>query len=139
MFLAISTATVLVAAIVSSIISAFIPRLSINYVSIAIGVAIALIAPLNHLVALFHSEVFMYIVAPLIYFERQGTRINQVRQSIGQIVSTAVILVLAMTFVSSAGLAWLGIPVALAALLSALSTSTDATATDAVTAGLIMP
>ncbi|HIW70366.1 MAG TPA: hypothetical protein H9876_03160 [Candidatus Limosilactobacillus merdipullorum] len=139
MFLAISTATVLVAAIVSSIISAFIPRLSINYVSIAIGVAIALIAPLNHLVAPFHSEVFMYIVAPLIYFERQGTRINQVRQSIGQIVSTAVILVLAMTFVSSAGLAWLGIPVALAALLSALSTSTDATATDAVTAGMIMP
>lgn len=139
MVLAISTATVLVAAIVSSIISAFIPRLSINYVSIGIGVAIALIAPLNHLVALFHSEVFMYIVAPLIYFEGQGTRINQVRQSIGQIVSTAVILVLAMTFVSSAGLAWLGIPVALAALLSALSTSTDATATDAVTAGLIMP
>ena len=139
MFLAISTATVLVAAIVSSIISAFIPRLSINYVSIAIGVAIALIAPLNHLVAPFHSEVFMYIVAPLIYFERQGTRINQVRQSIGQIVRTAVILVLAMTFVSSAGLAWLGIPVALAALLSALSTSTDATATDAVTAGMIMP
>lgn len=139
MVIVISTATVLVAAIVASIISAFIPRLSINYVSIAVGVAIALTAPLNHLVAPFHSEVFMYIVAPLIYFEGQSTRINQVRQSIGQIVSTAVLLVLAMTFVSGTVLVWLGIPVALAALLSALSTSTDATVTDAVTAGLIMP
>jgi hypothetical protein len=69
MTMVISTATILVAAIISSIISAFIPRLSINYISIIVGLTIALIAPLNHLVAPFHSEVFMYIVAPLIYFE----------------------------------------------------------------------
>lgn len=139
MNIVISTATVLVAAIIASIISASIPRLSINYVSIAVGLVIALIAPLNHLVAPFHSEVFMYIVAPLIYFEGQTTRITQVRQSLGQIISTAVLLVLVMTVVSSAALFWLGIPLAVAGLLAALSTSTDATATDAVTAGLIMP
>lgn len=139
MTMVISTATILVAAIISSIISAFIPRLSINYISIIVGLIIALIAPLNHLVAPFHSEVFMYIVAPLIYFEGQTTRINQVRQSIGQIISTAVLLVLIMTAVSGAILFQLGIPVALAGLLAALSTSTDATAADAVTSGLIMP
>lgn len=139
MTIVISTATILVAAIIASIISAFIPRLSINYVSIAVGLVIALIAPLDHLVAPFHSEVFMYIVAPLIYFEGQTTRINQVRQSIGQIISTAVLLVLAMTVISGAALFSLGIPLAMAGLMAALSTSTDATATDAVTAGLIMP
>lgn len=139
MAIVISTATVLVAAIISSIISAFVPRLSINYVSIAVGLVVAFIAPLNHLVAPFHSEVFMYIVAPLIYFEGQTTRINQVRQSIGQIISTAVLLVLVMTMISGAVLFWLGIPIALASLLAAMSTSTDATATDAVSAGLIMP
>lgn len=139
MTLVVSTATILVAAIIASIISGFLPRLSINYVSIILGVAIALIAPLNHLVAPFHSEIFMYVVAPLIYFEGQSTRINQVRQSLGRIVSTAVLLVLIMTVASGAILAWLGIPVALAGLLAALSTSTDATATDAVTEGLVMP
>lgn len=98
-----------------------------------------MIAPLNHLVAPFRSEIFMYIVAPLIYFEGQTTRINQVRQSMGQIVNTAVLLVLVMTIISGAALGWLGIPLAVAGLLAALSTSTDATATDAVTEGLIMP
>lgn len=37
MNLAISTATILVAAIISSIVSVLIPRLSINYVSIVLG------------------------------------------------------------------------------------------------------
>lgn len=139
MTLIISTVTVLVAAILVSIVSSFLHHFSVNYVSLLIGLLIGLIPVLNHLVAPFHSEVFMYIVAPLIYFEGQTTRINLVRQSVGRIVGTAVILVIIMTLISGSLLGIMGIPIALAFLCAALSTPTDATATDAVSEGLIVP
>lgn len=139
MTLIISTITVLIAAVFASIVAAALPRISINYVSILIGVLVALIGPLNHLVESFNSEFFMYIVAPLIYFEGQTTKLNEVRQSLGQIVKAAVLLVLVMTIASGMVLSWLGLPMAFAFLLAALSTSTDATATDAVSEGLIVP
>ena len=139
MTLIISTIVILIAAVFASIISAALSRISINYVSIIIGIIVALIGPLNHLVETFNSEFFMYIVVPLIYFEGQTTKLNEVRQSLGQIVKAAVLLVLIMTIVSGAVLSWLGLPMALAFLMAALSTSTDATATDAVTEGLIVP
>lgn len=139
MALFISTIVITGAAIVASIIHALVPRISINYVSMIIGVGIALIVPLNRLIAPFHSEVFMYIVAPLIYFEGQTTRINLIRQSVWKIVWTAVILVVIMMVVSGTILSLVGVPIALAFLIAALSTPTDATATEAVSEGLIVP
>ena len=59
MTLLISTVTLVVAAVISGIVCGIIPRASGNYVSILIGFIIALIAPLNQLVAQFHSEAFM--------------------------------------------------------------------------------
>ena len=114
MALFISTIVITGAAIVASIIHALVPRISINYVSMIIGVGIALIVPLNRLIAPFHSEVFMYVVAPLIYFEGQTTRINLIRQSVWKIVWTAVILVVIMMVVSGTTLSLVGVPVALA-------------------------
>lgn len=52
MALFISTIVITGAAIVASIIHALVPRISINYVSMIIGVGIALIVPLNRLIRL---------------------------------------------------------------------------------------
>ena len=86
----------------------------------------------------------MYIVAPLIYFEGQSTRINLIGKRLRQILETAVLLVIVGTVFAGFSVSLLGIPLALAFLMGALSTPTDATATDAtatesVSEGLIVP
>ncbi|MEY8442500.1 sodium:proton antiporter [Lactobacillaceae bacterium 24-114] len=139
MALIISLIIIFVAAVISSIISAMIPKLSINYVSIIIGIIIVLIAPLNRLVTPFEPDVFMYIVAPLIYFEGQTTRINLVRNSLWQIINLCIVLVLVLMVISGVVVSLFGIPLALAFLIGALSTPTDATATETVSEGLIVP
>ena len=134
-----SLITVIMAAMFSSFIAAFIPKISINYVNIAVGITIALIAPLNHLVVPFSAEFFMYIVAPLIYFEGQATHVNLVRNSLVQIVSLCIILVVVSMVITGSLVAVLGIPTAIAFLVAAISTPTDATATETVSEGLKMP
>ncbi|WP_283583720.1 cation:proton antiporter [Limosilactobacillus difficilis] len=134
-----SLITVIMAAMFSSFIAAFIPKISINYVNIAVGITIALIAPLNHLVVPFSAEFFMYIVAPLIYFEGQATQVNLVRNSLVQIVSLCIILVVVSMVITGSLVAVLGIPTAIAFLVAAISTPTDATATETVSEGLKMP
>lgn len=127
------------AAIISSIIGSFIPRFSINYVSIIIGIMVALIPPLNNLVAPFQSEIFMYFVAPLIYFEGQVTHMNLIGKNFRQIIEMAVILVIIGMIVSGLAVRLIGVSLALAFLMGALSTPTDATATESVSEGLAMP
>lgn len=138
MVMLISTATLIVAAIVSGIVCGLIPRVSGNYVSIIVGVVIALL-PLNQLIAQFHSEAFMYIIAPLIYFEGQTTRIHFVGHWLRQIVETAVLLVVASMVVAGFSVYWCGIPLALSFVMAAISTPTDATATAMVSEGRLMP
>lgn len=87
----------------------------------------------------FHKEIFMYIVAPLIYFERQSTRINLIGKRLRQILETAVLLVIVGTVFAGFSVSLLGILLALAFLMGALSTPTDATATESVLEGLIVP
>lgn len=135
----VSMAVLIAAAILSGILCSFIPRFSVNYISIIIGILIALITPLNKLVAPFHSEIFMYIVAPLIYFEGQSTSINLVGRGFKRIIETAVLLVIVGMVVSGFSLTLLGLPIAFAFLMGALSTPTDATATESVAEGLIIP
>ncbi|MGF0082052.1 cation:proton antiporter [Limosilactobacillus reuteri] len=81
----------------------------------------------------------MYIVAPLIYFEGQSTRINLIGKRLRQILETAVLLVIVGTVFAGFSVSLLGIPLALAFLMGALSTPTDATATESVSEGLIVP
>ncbi|MBB1079962.1 cation:proton antiporter [Limosilactobacillus sp. STM2_1] len=135
----ISITILLVAATFSSIIAGFLPHISTNYISIIIGIILALIVPLNQQVMSFHSEIFMYIVAPLIYFEGQTTRINLIGKNLRQIIGTAVLLVVTATIFTGVAVSLLGVPIAFAFLMGALSTPTDATATESVSKGLIVP
>lgn len=80
----------------------------------------------------FHTEIFMYIVAPLIYFEGQSTRINLIGKRLRQILETAVLLVIVGTVFAGFSVSLLGIPLVLAFLMGALSTPTDATATESI-------
>lgn len=139
MTLLISTATLLVAAIISGIVCGAIPRVPGNYISVLIGIIIALVAPLDHLVTQFHSEAFMYIIAPLIYFEGQTTRIHFVGHWLRQIIETAVLLVVISMVVAGFSVYLCGIPLALSFVIAAISTPTDATATETVSEGRIMP
>lgn len=135
----VSTITLMVAAILSSIISSFFSRFSINYISIFVGLIIGLVPFFNSRVAPFNTEVFMYVVAPLIYFEGQSTRINLIGKKLRQILETAVLLVVIGTVFAGFSVSLLGIPIALAFLMGALSTPTDATATESVSENLIVP
>ncbi|WP_225432120.1 cation:proton antiporter domain-containing protein [Limosilactobacillus reuteri] len=122
----------MVAAVLSSIISSFFPHFSINYISIFVGLIIGLVPFLNGRIPPFHTEIFMYIVAPLIYFEGQSTRINLIGKKLRQILETAVLLVIVGTVFAGFSVSLLGIPLALAFLMGALSTPTDATATESI-------
>lgn len=83
----------------------------------------------------FQTEVFMYVVAPLIYFEGQATRINFVGSRLRQMIETAVLLVIAATILAGFSVTMLGVPIAFAFLMGALSTPTDATAAESVSEG----
>ena len=135
----VSTIVLMVAAVLSSIISSFFPHFSINYIGIFVGLIIGLVPFFNSCVAPFRTEVFMYIVAPLIYFERQSTRINLNAKRLRQIFETAVLLVIVGTIFAGFTVSLLEIPLALAFPMGALSTPTDATATESVSEGLIVP
>lgn len=122
----------MVAAVLSSIISSFFPHFSINYISIFVGLIIGLVPFLNGRIPPSHTEIFMYIVAPLIYFEGQSMRINLIGKRLRQILETAVLLVIVGTVFAGFSVSLLGIPLALAFLMGALSTPTDATATESI-------
>ncbi|MFD1418364.1 cation:proton antiporter [Companilactobacillus keshanensis] len=142
MGLLISTAVLTVSAMLSIIINRrWLPRLSVNYVSMLIGAVIAIVPLLNGLIDKFDSEIFIgLIVAPLLYFEGQNTRLNLVGHHVGEIVSLTVGMVTLCAIVagfSSHLLTGVGLP--LAFILAAISTPTDATATESVTMGRVLP
>lgn len=142
MGLLVSTAVLIVGAMFSIVANRrWLPRLSVNYVSMIIGAIIAIIPFLNGLIERFDSEIFIgLIVAPLLYFEGQNTRLNLVGKHIGEIISLTVGMVtLCAVFAGFGGhlLTEVGLP--LAFILAAISTPTDATATESVTMGLILP
>ncbi|VDG30787.1 sodium:proton antiporter [Lactobacillus pentosus] [Lactiplantibacillus mudanjiangensis] len=142
MGLVISTGALVVAAMVSIIINRrWLPRLSVNYVSMLIGAIIAVIPFLNGLVEEFNSEIFIgLIVAPLLYFEGQNTRLNLVGRHVKEIISLTVGMVVLCAVVAGLGTHWLtGLGLPLAFILAAISTPTDATATESVTMGLVLP
>ena len=54
----------------------FLQKISVNYIALVIGMAIALVPQTNLLIENFNSEVFLgLIVAPLLFFEGQRTRL----------------------------------------------------------------
>lgn len=60
----------------------FFKIISVNYIAMAMGMILALIPQTNLLIENFSSEVFMgLIVAPLLFFEGQRTRLYSILRS----------------------------------------------------------
>ena len=142
MSLVISTAALIVAAVCSIFIHRqFLPKISVNYVSMLLGGLLAAIPLLNGFVEKFDADIFIgLIVAPLLFFEGQHTRMNSVGRNFRQIISLTVGMVVICAVVAGFGTAWLtslGLP--LAFILAAISTPTDATATESVILGRELP
>ncbi|CAJ1202115.1 cation:proton antiporter [Companilactobacillus nantensis] len=141
MSLMVSTFVLILAAVVSIFVSQIFSKISVNYISMIIGVGLFLIPSLGSHVENFDSDIFIgMIVAPLLFFEGQATRLNSVGKELKHIVQTAVALVvLCLVFVGFGVHIAAGISLPLAFILAAISTPTDATAMESVTNGLQMP
>lgn len=141
MNLMISTFILILAAVVSIFVAQVFSKVSVNYISMIVGAGIFLIPALGSHVQAFNSDIFIgTIVAPLLFFEGQATRLNAVGKELKHIVQMTVILViLCMVFAGFGVWAMAGISMPLAFILAAISTPTDATAMESVTNGLKMP
>ncbi|KJW13384.1 cation:proton antiporter [Levilactobacillus spicheri] len=137
----ISTFILVLAAALSIFISQVFPKISVNYISMLMGAGIFLVPLLGSHVEAFNSDIFIgMIVAPLLFFEGQATRLNLVGQELRHILQTAVVLVL-LCLVFAGFSVWVvgGVSLPLAFILAAISTPTDATAMESVTNGLKSP
>lgn len=136
-----STFTLVIAAAASVIIAQAIDHISVNYISMFIGVGIGLIPILNQHVASFDSEIFMeLIIAPLLFFEGQKTRVHNISRSLKSIIGITVIMVLLAVITAGFSVHWItGIGIALSFIIGSISAPTDATATESVTNNLKVP
>lgn len=142
MNLIISAGVVMAAAVIGIILQRhLLHAIPINYLNVFLGIAIALTPVLNHAVVSFHSELFMgIVVAPLLFFEGMETRFYLVAKKWKAILSLTVIMVLACCVVAGFAAHAVGIiGMPLAFILAAVSTPTDATASAAVSDGLVIP
>lgn len=141
MNLMLSTFILVLTAVVSIFLSQVFSKISVNYISMISGAILCLVPFLGNHVEKFSSNVFLgIIVAPLLFFEGQSTRLNAVGKEIKHIIQTAVILVIICLVVAGFGVwAAAGVSLPIAFILAAISTPTDATAMESVTKGLKMP
>lgn len=127
-------------AVISIIIAEMFVKVSMNYVSLIMGAVLGLLPVTTYDIRSFNPEVFMLlIVAPLLFFEGQATFLNVVGKRVKQIFQVTVIMVLLCAIVagfSSYAIGKIGLP--LAFILAAISTPTDATATQSVNAQVII-
>lgn len=141
MNLMISTFILVIASVISILVSQVFTKISVNYISMIVGAIIFMIPVLGSHIDNFNSDIFIgLIVAPLLFFEGQSTRLNAVGKELKHIIQTAVVLVvLCMVFAGFGVHAIAGISLPLAFILAAVSTPTDATAMESVTNGLKAP
>lgn len=127
-------------AIATIIQQRFLRKISVNYIALAVGMAIALVPKTDILIENFNSEIFLgLIVAPLLFFEGQKTRLYSVLRSWHAIVGLTVVMIVLATIVAGLGVYSLGLSLPLSFILAAVSTPTDATATESVIHGLKLP
>jgi len=136
-----STFTILIAVAVSNLLAQGLKKIAPTYVNLAVGILVGLLPFTNATVLNFDNEIFMTVViAPLLFFEGQNTRVLIVRRKLKLILSTAVGLAVAIAIIVGlavhvlAAVAW---PLAL--IMVAISAPTDATALDSVTGGRDLP
>lgn len=136
-----STLVILIAVAISDVLARFIPKISSSYFNILLGVGIALIPAINKLVLDFNNTVFMMlIVAPLLFFEGQRTPIQFIGNKAKTIIGTAIFLAIGSAIVATIVLhLTVQISFALALIIAAIGTPTDATALESVTTGRKLP
>lgn len=142
MGLMISTVCLTGVAIVGIVIHRqFFRHVASNYINLVLGMIVALVPMLNHQVETFHSEIFMgMIVAPLLFYDGMETRFYKVARNFKVIISLTVCMALLCAIAAGFGLAATGmVSLPLAFVLAAISTPTDATASEAVSHDLIIP
>ncbi|KRK82231.1 hypothetical protein FC78_GL002235 [Companilactobacillus bobalius DSM 19674] len=136
-----STFAILVAVAFANIISKLVPKVSSTYINLIMGIIFGIIPLTNHMILGFDNEIFMLlIIAPLLFFEGQRTMNFIVWQKYRNIISTAVVLaviIAAVGMISVNLIMKIGLPLAL--ILAAISTPTDATALESVSAGVTLP
>lgn len=117
----------------------FLRKISVNYISLLIGIIAALIFGTN--IISFKPELFMgLVIAPLLFFEGQQNRLYNIVRSWKSIVSLTVVMILIATIAAAFGLKFaLGLSLPFSFILAAISTPTDATAAESVVHGLKMP
>lgn len=137
----VSTFVLLVAVALSSILARFIPMLATTYINILIGVIMALVPQINHLILPFNNEIFMVLfLAPLLFFEGQKTPIYFVKKRLGSIFGMAVVLAVITVVIGAVILhVTFGLGLSLALIIVAIATPTDATALGAVIVGRHLP
>ena len=139
MALQVAVITLILLAVMSIIINRqWLPKVSINYISLFVGGLLAAIPLTNRLVGSFEPDAFIgLIVVPLLFFEGQATRMNTVGHHVRLIVGLTVGMVIVCTAVAGIGTAVLtSLSWPLALVMAAISTPTDATATESVTTGV---
>lgn len=141
MNLMISTFILILAAVVSIFLSQVFSKISVSYISMIVGGIIFLVPDLGSHIQNFSSDIFIgTIVAPLLFFEGQATRLNAVGKEIKHIIQTTVFLVILCLIIAGFGVWTIGsVSLPLAFILAAISTPTDATAMESVTNGLKAP
>ncbi|WP_295731016.1 sodium:proton antiporter [uncultured Limosilactobacillus sp.] len=142
MSLMLSTVFLIGAAIIGIVIHRqFFSHVASNYINLVLGIMIGLVPMLNHMVATFHSEMFMgMVVAPLLFYDGMETRFYKVAREFRVIISLTIFMALLCSLAAAFGMATTGIvSLPLAFVLAAISTPTDATASEAVAHGLIIP
>lgn len=119
----------------------FLRKISVNYIALVVGILVGLIPQVDTSVFMNRPELFMgLVVAPLLFFEGQNNRLYNIARSWKSIISITVVMIIIATVVAAFGIKWLfGLSLPLSFILAAISTPTDATATESVTHGLKMP
>lgn len=137
----VSTVVILMAVAVSNLMAQGVKRVAPTYINLLMGLLIGLVPLMNGLVLSFNNEIFMTaIIAPLLFFEGQNTRVLIVRRKRKLILGTAVGLALAIAIIVGLAVHVIGaVAWPLALIMVAISAPTDATALDSVTGGRELP
>jgi len=136
-----STFIILIAVAIGNLLAQGFKHVAPTYVNLVVGLLVGLIPFTNSLVLHFNDEIFMtIIIAPLLFFEGQNTRILIVRRKLKLILSTAVGLAVGIVIIVGFAVHLLGaVAWPLALIIVAISAPTDATALDSVTGGRTLP
>lgn len=116
-------------------------KISVNYVALVVGILVGLIPQVDTSIFMNRPELFMgMVVAPLLFFEGQNNRLYDIARSWKSIVSITVVMIIITTITAAFSIQWIfNLSLPLCFILAAISTPTDATATESVTHGLKMP